>query len=46
MRHVLNAIANIEVWAEANSWSEVDVAHVKGRSLCVDFNGHLAARGV
>lgn len=43
MRHVLNAIANIELWAEANSWAEVDVAHVKGRSLCVDFNGHLAA---
>ncbi len=43
MRHVLNAIANIEVWAEANSWAEVDVAHVKGRALCADFTGHLAA---
>ena len=47
MRHILNAIANIEMWAEANSWAEVDVQHVKGRSLCVDFAGHLAAnRGV
>lgn len=43
MRHVLNAIANIEVWAEANSWSEVDVAHVKGKPLCADFTGHMAA---
>ena len=46
MRHVLTAIANIEVWAEANSWTEVDVAHVKGKALCVDFTGHLTARGV
>ncbi|WP_226448947.1 AAA family ATPase [Acidovorax radicis] len=43
MRHVLNAIANIEVWAEANSWTEVDVSHVKGKPLCADFTGHLAA---
>ena len=43
MRHVLNAIANIEVWAETNSWTEVDVAHVKGKSLCTDFTGHIAA---
>lgn len=45
MRHVLNAIANIEVWAEANSWTEVDVAHVKGRPLCADFSSHLAKKG-
>lgn len=43
MRHVLNAIANLEVWAQANSWASVDVAHVKGKALCVDFSGHLAA---
>jgi len=42
MRHVLNAIANIEMWAEANSWREVDVTHVKGKSLCADFTSHLA----
>ena len=43
MRHVLNAIANIEVWAETNSWTDVDVAHVKGKPLCTDFTGHIAA---
>ena len=43
MRLVLNAIANIEVWAETNSWTEVDVAHVKGKPLCTDFTGHIAA---
>ena len=43
MRHILNAIANIEVWAEANSWAEVDVAHVKGKPLCADFTSHIAA---
>ncbi len=43
MRHILNAIANIEVWAEANSWTEVDVSQVKGKPLCADFTGHLAA---
>ncbi|WP_423458014.1 AAA family ATPase [Ottowia sp. VDI28] len=47
MRQVLNAIANIEVWAEANSWKEVDIAHVKGKPLCVDFTGHMVSgRGV
>ena len=44
MRHVLNAIANIEVWAESNSWAEVDVHHVKGKSLCADFTAHLTAK--
>ena len=43
MRHILNAIANIEAWAEANSWAEVDVSHVKGRALCADFTGQMAA---
>lgn len=43
MRHVLNAIANIEVWAEANSWTEVDVPHVKGKTLCSDFADHMAS---
>lgn len=45
MRLLLNAIANIEVWAEANDWAVVDVAHVKGKSLCADFTGHLSGRG-
>ena len=44
MRHVLNAIANVELWAEANSWTEVDVSHVKGQSLCADFSSHLMQR--
>lgn len=44
MRHVLNAIANIEHWAEANSWPEVDVSHVKGQALCADFSSHLIQR--
>lgn len=42
MRHVLNAIANIEAWAETNGWREVDVSHVKGRALCADFTSHMA----
>ncbi|MBO1249395.1 AAA family ATPase [Comamonas denitrificans] len=45
MRLLLNAIANIEVWAEANDWAQVDVTHVKGKALCTDFTGHLVKRG-
>lgn len=44
MRLVLNAISNIEQWAEANSWTEVDVVQVRGRSLCPDFSSHQAAK--
>lgn len=39
MRLVLNAIANIEQWAQANSWTKVTAEHVKGRPLCAEFNG-------
>lgn len=34
MRHVLNAIANIEIWAKANDWAQVELEHLKGRALC------------
>lgn len=44
MRLVLNAISNIEQWAEANSWTAVDVTHVQGKPLCPDFSGHQAAK--
>lgn len=39
MRLVLNGIANIEVWADANAWKTVGIEEVKGRSLCMEFNG-------
>ncbi len=39
MRLVLNAIANIEQWAQANSWDKVTLEHIKGRSLCTEFTG-------
>lgn len=39
MRLVLNAIANIEQWAQANSWAKVGPEHVKGRALCTEFSG-------
>ncbi len=39
MRLVLNAIANIEQWAQANSWSTVTAEHLKGRPLCTEFTG-------
>ena len=44
MRLLLNAIANIEMWADANGWKEVDVQHVKNLALCTDFSEHLSAR--
>lgn len=44
MRLLLNAIANIEMWANANEWKVVDVQHVKGQALCTDFSEHLSAR--
>jgi DNA transposition AAA+ family ATPase len=44
MRLVLNAIANIEGWAQANGWATVTAAHVRGQSLCVDFNGKALGR--
>lgn len=39
MRLVLNAIANIEQWAQANSWAKVELEHIKGRPLCTEFSG-------
>ena len=39
MRLVLNAIANIEQWAQANSWTKVELEHIKGRPLCTEFSG-------
>lgn len=37
MRLVLNAIVNIEQWAQANSWREVNAKHVAGKALVVEF---------
>ncbi len=44
MRLVLNAIANIEQWAQANGWSRVTAAEVAGRSLCTEFTGKALGR--
>lgn len=39
MRLVLNAIANIEAWAEANSWTHVTADMVANMPLCTEFTG-------
>ncbi len=39
MRLVLNAIANLESWAQANSWASVNMALVGSRALCTEFTG-------
>lgn len=39
MRLVLGAIANIEQWAQANSWAKVAFDQVKGKALCTEFSG-------
>lgn len=39
MRLVLNAIANVEQWAQANSWTKVTGEQVKGKALCTEFTG-------
>lgn len=44
MRLVLNAIANIEQWAGANSWDSVGVDKVAGRQLCTEFDGKALGR--
>lgn len=44
MRLVLNAIANIEQWAQANSWKTVAMPQVKDRALCTEFNGQQLGR--
>lgn len=46
MRLLLNAIANMEQWAQTNGWAEVTPELLQGRSLCVEFNGvQLGRRG-
>lgn len=44
MRLVLNAIANIEQWAQANSWRKVTADHIKGKQLCMEFTGKALHR--
>lgn len=44
MRLLLNAIANIEQWAAANSWPTVTLAQLKGRQLCTEFSGQQLGR--
>ncbi|HSW16668.1 MAG TPA: hypothetical protein VLJ86_05540, partial [Ramlibacter sp.] len=44
MRLLLNAVANIEQWAQANSWKKITGEHIKGKQLCVEFNGKTLGR--
>ena len=44
MRLVLNAIANVEQWAQANGWTKVSLEQVAGKSLCTEFNGKVLGR--
>lgn len=44
MRLALNAIANLEQWAQANSWKRIEADHIKDRALCVEFNGKTLGR--
>lgn len=44
MRLVLNAIANIEVLAEANSWKKVGMAQLAGKTLVTEFTGRTLGR--
>lgn len=44
MRLVLNAIANVEQWAQANSWNKVTLERVKDRALCTEFTGQQLGR--
>lgn len=44
MRLVLNAIANIEQWASANSLKTVDAAKVKGKTLVTEFKARPLGR--
>lgn len=39
MRLVLNAIANLEQWAQANSWKTISLKQLEGKALCTEFNG-------
>jgi len=38
MRLVLNAIATIEQWAEANSWNKVTAKLIAGKAICTEFD--------
>lgn len=42
MRLVLNAIANIEQWARANSWQQVTPELLRGRTLCAELDSRSA----
>lgn len=44
MRLVLNAIANVEQWAAANSWNKVTLERLKDRQLCTEFTGQQLGR--
>lgn len=44
MRLLLNAIANLEAWADANGWDKVTLEHIKGRPLCPEFTGKPLGR--
>lgn len=44
MRLVLGAISNLEQWAAANGWKKVDVSHVKGKALCLEFKPEMTRR--
>ena len=44
MRLLLNAIANIEAWADSNGWDKVTSEHIKGRPLCPEFTGKPLGR--
>lgn len=44
MRLLLNAIANLEQWADANGWDKVTLDCIKGRPLCPEFNGKQLGR--
>lgn len=44
MRLVLNAIANLEQWASANSWDLVGVDKITGKALCTEFDGKALGR--
>ena len=44
MRLLLNAIANIEAWADANGWEKVTMEHIRNRPLCPEFTGKPLGR--
>ncbi len=41
---VARRTAQVEQWAQANSWKRVTADHIKGRQLCVEFNGKTLMR--